>query len=51
MTALIRGAFETDPSKAQPPRNKVVNTPLGGGANPGSLSPQSYFSFTPRAKR
>lgn len=29
MTALIRGAFETDPSKAQPARNKVVNTPLG----------------------
>lgn len=29
MTALIRGAFETDPSKAQPVRNKVVNTPLG----------------------
>lgn len=29
MTALIRGALETDPSKAQPPRNKVVNTPLG----------------------
>lgn len=30
MTALIRGAFKTDPSKAQPPRNMVVNTPLGG---------------------
>lgn len=30
MTALIRGAFKTDPSKAQPPRNTVVNTPLGG---------------------
>lgn len=26
---LIRGALETDPSKAQPLRNKVVNTPLG----------------------
>lgn len=30
MTALIRGAFKTDPSKAQPPRNTAVNTPLGG---------------------
>lgn len=29
MTALIRGTLETDPSKAQPPCNKVVNTPLG----------------------
>lgn len=30
MTALIRGAFQTDPSKAQPAYNTAVNTPLGG---------------------
>jgi len=35
VTALIRGAFKTDPSKAQPPRNTVVNTPWGGEPTPG----------------
>lgn len=50
MTALIRGAFKTDPSKAQPPHNRVVNTPLGGEPTLGLTSPQSYFSFTLRAK-
>lgn len=30
MTALIRGALETDPSKAQRRSDAAVNTPLGG---------------------
>lgn len=30
MTALIRGALETDPSKAQRRSSAAVNTPLGG---------------------
>lgn len=32
MTALIRGASETDPSKAQRRSEAAVNTPLGGEA-------------------
>lgn len=32
MTALIRGALETDPSKAQRRSDAAVNTPLGGEA-------------------
>lgn len=30
MTALIRGALETDPSKAERRSDAAVNTPLGG---------------------
>lgn len=47
MTALIRGALKTDPSKAQPPRNTAVHTPSGGGGRrrrgnpgPGPWAPQ-----------
>ena len=50
MTALIRGAFKTDPSKAQPPRNTAVNTPLGGGANPGPHSPSKLLLIRPEGK-
>lgn len=42
VTALIRGALETDPSKAQRRSDAAVNTPLGWRGSPGPLQATSH---------